>query len=77
MYRLKIKAKSVMVHTFNPNAQEAETDLCESGASLLYRANSSMPRQHKKTIFREKKNLKIKIKPDLMIHVHRVQPVRW
>lgn len=61
MYRLKIKAKSVMVHTFNPNAQEAETDLCESGASLLYRANSSMPRQHKKTIFREKKTLKLKL----------------
>lgn len=61
MYRLKIKAKPVVVHTFNPNAQEAETHLCESGASLVYTANSSMPRQHRKTIFREKKNLKLKL----------------
>lgn len=61
MYRLKIKGKPVVVQTFNPNTQEAETDLCESGASLVYRANSSMPRQHRKTIFRGKKTLKLKL----------------
>lgn len=30
----------MVAHTFNPSTQEAETDFCEFGGSLVYRVSS-------------------------------------
>jgi hypothetical protein len=44
------------VHDFNPSTQEAEADLCEFKASLVYRWVSGQPGLHKETLSQNKTN---------------------
>jgi hypothetical protein len=54
--------QGMATHAFNPSTQEAETDLCEFEASLVYKVGSRTVRATEKPYLKQNKNPK-KSKP--------------